>query len=72
MDTQFAEFYDLDLSIRMRLLGKISFIPAMNIQTSCRRIKGRILRFLSEYIRGVYAVGFQRKGVKIEIYEHIR
>ena len=72
LDTNCAELYDLDLALRLRSVGPIRFIPAMRIQTSSRRLKGRLLRYLGEVTYSFYRVALLRKHIHHETYEHVR
>lgn len=42
---------DVEFGMRIRKMGPIHFLPEMKIITSDRRIKGRLFKFLVEYIR---------------------
>lgn len=72
LDTQFAELYDLDLALRLKNAGPIRFDRSMNIQTSSRRIKGRLRRFIPELFKSLYHVAVLRRPQAQELYEHIR
>jgi len=66
------ELYDVDLSRRVAKVGKIHFLSSMRNQTSDRRVRGRFLRFVSEFIPTFWTVVIARKRLKQQTYQDIR
>ena len=66
------ELYDVDLSRRVAKVGKIHFLSSMRNQTSDRRVRGRFLRFVSEFIPTFWTVIIARKQLKQQTYQDIR
>lgn len=71
-DTNTYEFYDVELSMRVKNLGKIAYLPRMNVKTSNRRIKGRLGKFLREFIPAFFQIAIRKKPVEKMVYEEIR
>ena len=63
---------DVDLGLRARKFGKIKFLPGLNIETSDRRIRGRFLKFIWEFISTYSRVFIFRKRGFDTSYEIIR
>src|SRR3989344_3651152 len=60
LNTHTEELYDVDLSLRLRGMGKVTYIPNFRIQTSDRRIKRRIFSFLKEFFISFFYVAILR------------
>ena len=71
-DTRTTELYDLDLSLRLKHSHPIVFDPVLSVQTSDRRIRGRLFAFLKEFMISVWHVWILRKPVLKPVYAHIR
>jgi glycosyltransferase involved in cell wall biosynthesis len=69
---RYFELYDVELGQRVAKLGAIHHVPAMQIQTSDRRIRGRILRFILEFIPSFYRNIVLKRPPPSQTYEDIR
>lgn len=68
----FYELYDVDLGKRARAAGAVHHVPAMEIQTSDRRIRGRIFRYLCEAIPTVIRTTLFNQPLRQHTYQNIR
>lgn len=71
-NTNTKELYDVDLSFRIKNLGRIVFDSDLIVETSDRRIKNRLFTFLSEVSRSLFYVAILRKPVPQPLYQDIR
>lgn len=69
---QYFELYDVELGQRVAKMGPIHHVPAMEIQTSDRRFRGRILRFISEFIPSFVRNIVLKRPPQTQTYEDIR
>lgn len=60
MDSTVASMGDVEFGLRLAKLGRIHFVPQMEIATSNRRIRGRLPKFGKEFLAGFSAL-FTRK-----------
>ena len=68
----YFELYDVELGRRVAQLGPIHHVPGMEIQTSDRRFRGRILRFILEFIPSFVRNILLQRPVQSQTYEDIR
>jgi Glycosyltransferases, probably involved in cell wall biogenesis len=68
----YFELYDVELGRRVAHLGPIHHVPDMKIQTSDRRIRGRLLRFLLEFIPSFVRNILLQRPLRSQTYEDIR
>jgi glycosyltransferase involved in cell wall biosynthesis len=68
----YFELYDVELGRRVGQIGRIHHVPAMEIQTSDRRFRGRILRFLVEFIPSFIRNILLKRPLQSQTYEDIR
>lgn len=68
----YFELYDVELGRRVAQLGPIHHVPEMEIQTSDRRFRGRILRFVLEFIPSFVRNILLQRPVRSQTYEDIR
>lgn len=66
------EFQDVELGLRLRRYGKIRFVKAMKIQTSARRIQGRMWKFAREFTPAIFRLLVLRKVPDRATYEDVR
>lgn len=71
-NTKTTELYDLDLSLRLHPNYIVRFDPTLFIQTSDRRIRGRVLSYLFEFATSVWYTAVLRKPVINPVYADIR
>lgn len=71
-NTETTELYDLDLSLRLQPNYVIRFDPALSVQTSDRRVRGRILAYLREVLTSGWQIAVLRKPVTKPVYADIR
>lgn len=67
----YKELYDVELSFRLSKFGSIKILPRMMIETSDRRIRGRVLVYIREFIPALLSVLF-RKPMAVQTYQDIR
>jgi len=68
----YFELYDVELGRRVARLGPIHHVPDMTIQTSDRRIRGRLFRFLLEFFPSFVRNILLRRPIPSQTYEDIR
>lgn len=68
----YSELYDVELGRRVAQLGPIHHVPDMEIQTSDRRFRKRILRFIIEFIPSFVRNILLQRPVQSQTYEDIR
>jgi glycosyltransferase involved in cell wall biosynthesis len=68
----YFELYDVELGRRVAKIGLIHHVPAMEIKTSDRRFRGRILRFIFEFITSFVRNILLKRPLQSQIYEDIR
>jgi glycosyltransferase involved in cell wall biosynthesis len=68
----YFELYDVELGRRVAQLGRIHHVPGMEIQTSDRRFRGRILRFILEFIPSFVRNILLQRPVQSQTYKDIR
>jgi glycosyltransferase involved in cell wall biosynthesis len=68
----YFELYDVELGRRVGKIGKIHHVPGMEIQTSDRRFRGRILRFIVEFVSSFIRDILLKRPLQSPIYEDIR
>jgi glycosyltransferase involved in cell wall biosynthesis len=68
----YFELYDVELGRRVAKIGLIHHVPAMEIKTSDRRFRGRILRFIFEFITSFIRNILLKRPIQSQIYEDIR
>ena len=68
----YFELYDVELGRRVAQLGPIHHVPGMEIQTSDRRFRGRILRFISEFIPSFVRNILLQRPLQSQTYKDIR
>ena len=66
------EFQDVELGLRLREVGKIRFVRAMRNKTSDRRIRGRLLVYIKEFVPTIWNLLVLRKIQEESTYEDIR
>jgi hypothetical protein len=66
------EFQDVELGLRLRKFGRIRFVKAMKIQTSARRIQGRMWKFIKEFAPAIYRLLVLRQVPEKATYEDVR
>lgn len=69
---KYFELYDVELGLRVGAFGTIHHVNAMEIKTSDRRFRGRIFKYLGEFIPSFVANIILRKPLKIPTYQDIR
>ncbi len=67
----YKELYDVELSFRLSKFGAIRVIPRMMIETSDRRIHGRVFLYIKEFIPALTAVLLHRP-IGAQTYKDIR
>ncbi len=67
----YKELYDVDLSFRLSKFGSIRILPGMTIETSDRRIRGRVWAYINEFIPALASV-LLRRPMAIQTYKDIR
>lgn len=68
---ELLELYDTELSQRLKNHGEIHILNELRIETSDRRIKGRLLAYLGELFPAVWAL-LTRKPLSRQTYADIR
>jgi glycosyltransferase involved in cell wall biosynthesis len=68
----YFELYDVELGRRVAKIGLIHYVPAMEIKTSDRRFRGRILRFIFELITSFVRNILLKRPLQSQTYEDIR
>jgi GT2 family glycosyltransferase len=68
----YFELYDVELGRRVGKIGKIHHVPGMEIQTSDRRFRGRILRFIVEFVSSFIRDILLKRPLQSPTYEDIR
>jgi len=68
----YFELYDVELGLRVARLGPIHHVPSMEIKTSDRRFRGRILRFISEFIPSFVRNILLQRPLQSQTYKDIR
>jgi glycosyltransferase involved in cell wall biosynthesis len=68
----YFELYDVELGRRVAQLGPIHHVPDMEIQTSDRRFRNRILRFVLEFIPSFVRNILLQRPFQSQTYEDIR
>ncbi len=68
----YFELYDVELGRRVAQIGLIHHVPEMENQTSDRRFRGRILRFLIEFISNFLPNILLKRPLQSQTYEDIR
>jgi glycosyltransferase involved in cell wall biosynthesis len=68
----YFELYDVELGRRVGQFGLIHHVPGMEIQTSDRRFRGRILRFLLEFIPSFIRNILLKRPLQSQTYKDIR
>jgi glycosyltransferase involved in cell wall biosynthesis len=68
----YFELYDVELGRRVAKIGSIHNVPAMDIKTSDRRFRGRILRFIFEFITSFVRNILLKRPLRSQTYEDIR
>jgi glycosyltransferase involved in cell wall biosynthesis len=68
----YLELYDVELGRRVARLGPIHHVPGMKIQTSDRRIRGRLFRFLLEFFPSFVRNILLQRPLPSQTYEDIR
>jgi glycosyltransferase involved in cell wall biosynthesis len=68
----YFELYDVELGQRVARIGLIHHVPAMEIQTSDRRFRGRILRFIFEFVPSFIRNILLKRPFQSQTYEDIR
>jgi glycosyltransferase involved in cell wall biosynthesis len=68
----YFELYDVELGRRVARLGPIHHVAAMGIQTSDRRIRGRLFRYLLEFIPSFVRNIVLQRPLRSQTYEDIR
>jgi len=66
------ELYDVELARRLAKHGEIHYVAAMRNQTSDRRLRGRGLRFLTEFIPTFLTIIILRRKLAQQTYQDIR
>jgi glycosyltransferase involved in cell wall biosynthesis len=72
MDSRLVSMGDVDFGLRLAKLGRIHFVGQMQIATSNRRIRGRLLKFAREFLSGFSALFTRRRSAKRSGLEEIR
>lgn len=67
----YKELYDVELSFRLSKYGTIAVLPTMMIQTSDRRIRGRVLSYIREFVPALLSVMLHRP-MNAQTYKDIR
>lgn len=67
-----VEMHDVEIGLRMAKLGPIKFVPEMKIQTSDRRIRGRLWDYFREAIPSTWAVLVKGQALNKQLYRDIR
>lgn len=71
--SQFAvPFDDLEAGNRLGKLGHIAYLPDIFVYTSSRRIKGRMLKFVWEFIHSYFTIFIMKKQGDDNFYQPIR
>jgi len=68
----YFELYDVELGRRVSKIGLIHYVPEMEIKTSDRRFRGRILRFVFEFLASFVRNILFKRPHPSQIYEDIR
>jgi glycosyltransferase involved in cell wall biosynthesis len=68
----YFELYDVELGQRVAQIGLIHHVPSMEIKTSDRRFRGRILRFIFEFITSFVRNILLKRPLQSQTYEDIR
>lgn len=66
------ELYDVELARRVAKQGEIHYVAAMRNKTSDRRIRGRALRFLTEFVPTFLTIIIFRRKLAQQTYQDIR
>ncbi len=69
---QAIDWDDVELSARVKEFGDILYLPAMKVKTCARRIRGRFLKYLLEFIKSFYITIIKKRIVTRSVYEDIR
>lgn len=72
VNPQACEMQDVELGLRLAQLGQIRLVPALRIQTSSRRVRRRMLRFIGESWPAIFRVVVRRQVLTRPSYEDIR
>jgi len=65
------ELYDVEISQRLSLQGDVRVLPNLRIQTSDRRVRGRLLAYIGELVPALTAL-LLRKPLAKQTYKDIR
>lgn len=68
----YFDLYDVELGRRVAKIGLIHNVPAMDIKTSDRRFRGRILRFIFEFMTSFVRDILLKRPLRSQTYEDIR
>lgn len=69
---RYFELYDVELGIRASKIGTIHHLSNMRVQTSDRRIRGRILPFLSEFFPSFIMNIIVNRPINKQLYKDVR
>jgi glycosyltransferase involved in cell wall biosynthesis len=69
---KYFELYDVELGLRVGTSGTIHHVDTMEIQTSDRRFRGRIFKYIGEFLPSFVANILLRKPLKTQTYQDIR
>jgi glycosyltransferase involved in cell wall biosynthesis len=68
----YFELYDVELGRRVAKIGLVHHVPEMEIKTSDRRFRGRMLRFIFEFIPSFVRNILLKRPLRSQTYEDIR
>jgi glycosyltransferase involved in cell wall biosynthesis len=68
----YFELYDVELGRRVAQIGLIHHVPRLRIKTSDRRFRGRLLRFILEFIPSFVRNILLKRPIGSQTYEDIR
>lgn len=68
----YFELYDVELGRRVAEIGPVHHVPSLQIKTSDRRFRGRILRFVSEFFPSFIRNILLKRPPASQTYEDIR
>jgi glycosyltransferase involved in cell wall biosynthesis len=68
----YFELYDVELGRRVASIGLVHHVPGLQIKTSDRRFRGRILRFILEFFPSFVRNIVLKRPLRSQTYEDIR
>lgn len=71
-NTKLSALEDVDLSLRVRKIGKIKYLPDLVVKTSYRRFEGRFFRQLTKRAKAYYYRVIAKNSDKYADWDTIR